>query len=334
MDRVDFRFSDLDGEQAYMQWCIVYRGKSYCADFGTVSFPSLESLQIISSMGLDDDSGHLICSISWDEQTIYSGYTYEKYAPALGSIGYFVNSTGELRPLLTSFNLATATTLTVSLQDCIDDAEWERRFFDLTGADPATTKVQLRGSGQNANCKAAGKALVSGFSFVVTSLSVSAQSIASTFVNSVGTPAGAAAGVTSAGVVSGSQGAILAGLPGSVGSLPGTAVSVGSVAAGGGGGGGGAAGLSGGSIAGIVIGSVAGGIIVISITALIIAAVVVAAVVIAKNNNSASAGPTSAAERPKRGVRGTIVGLFGGVDVMNDPVKKSHQSITARSPGM
>jgi hypothetical protein len=68
--------------------------------------------------------------------------------------------------------------------------------------------------------------------------------------------------------------------------------------------------------------------------ALIIAAVVVAAVVIAKNNNSAPAGPTSAAERPKRGVRGTIVGLFGGVDVMNDPVKKSHQSITARSPGM
>ena len=104
------------------------------------------------------------------------------------------------------------------------------------------------------------------------------------------------------------------------GVIPGTA---------GGAGGAGGAGLSGGAIAGIVIGSVAGGVLLIGLTTLIVAAVVVGAVMLSKSGDDA---PSSAEGRQRRSVRHTILGLFGAVDVMNDP--KGHQSITGRAPPM
>merc|ERR1712151_1186448 len=244
--------------------------------------------------------------------------------PQLGAVGYFFNvASGAPRPALSELVLATSATLTVSLTDCIDDSEWAQLFYSLTGANPSTTRVQIRGSGENANCKAAesGKELVSGFTFVVTSVSVPAQGLASAFVSSVGTPAGNAAGIASAGIVAGSEGAVVAGLPGATSALPGTVVSA-SAAGGAAGGGAGGSGLSGGAIAGIVIGSVAGGVLLVGVTALVVAAVVVGAIVVARNNNEEE--PSSAPQDRRRSVRQTIRGFFGGVDVMNDP--KGHQS--------
>jgi len=331
-DRVEFRWSGINGATANLKWCLVYYGTDYCSDFGSRSFPSANGVKLATTMGYDDANGDLICTVTVGN-TYYSGYTDGSYFPQLGAVGYFFNTgSSSARPTLSELVLATSATLTVSLTDCIDDSEWAQMFYDLTGANPATTRVQIRGSGENANCKAAGQAkeLVSGFTFVVTSISVPAQGLASTFVSSVGTPAGAAAGITSAGVVAGSEGAVVAGLPGATGALPGsvaTASAGGAVAGGGGGAGGG---LSGGAIAGIVIGSVAGGVLLLGLTALIVGAVIVGAIVLTRNSDDDSS--SSASPEDRRSVRRTIRGFFGGVDVMNDP--KGHQSITARSPPM
>jgi len=331
-DRVEFRWTNINGNSATMQWCLVYYGRDYCSNYGTRSFPSANGLSLSSTMGYDDNSGNLLCTVTVGN-TWYSGYTAEYYFPSLGAVGYFFNGgSSPVRPTLSELKLATATTLSVSLIDCIDDSEWAQMFYDLTGANPATTRVQIRGRDQNANCaKAAkhGKVLVSGFTFTVTSISVPAQALASTFVSSVGTPAGAAAGVTSAGVIAGSEGAAAAGLPASSAALPGTVAtaSAGGAAAGAGGGGAAGGGLSGGAIAGIVIGSVAGAVLLVGVTALVVGAVVVGAVALSRNSDDQPSGGD------RRSVRQTIRGFFGGVDVMsNNP--NGHQSITARSPAM
>jgi len=335
-DRVEFRWSNMNGNSASMQWCLVYYGNDYCSSYGTRSFPSANGLALASSMSYDDASGNLVCTVTVGN-TWYSGYTSASFFPSLGAVGYFFNSgSSSVRPTLSELALATSTTLTVSLTDCIDDSEWAQLFYDLTGANPATTRVQLRGDSENANCaKDAkhGKALVSGFTFVVTSTSVPAQALGSTFVSSVGTPAGAAAGISSAGVVAGSEGASIAGIASSTAALPGTVAtaSAGGAAAGGGGGAGG--GLSGGAIAGIVIGSVAGGVLLIGLTALVIGAIVVGAVLLARDGDDSGPTRASSSGGDRRSVRQTIRGFFGGVNVMaNDP--SGHQSISARSPAM
>src|SRR3990167_10510413 len=135
--------------------------------------------------------------------------------------------------------LATSSTLTLSLVDCIDDQTWENYFYTLTGANPATTTV-TREEGDAGNCKGseAGKIVASGFTLVITSSSVPAAALASQLASTVGSPAGAALGVASASVVSGAAGANAAGFATTIAALSGTTVVAPAVAAGGGGGGG------------------------------------------------------------------------------------------------
>lgn len=222
--------------------------------------------------------------------------------------------------------------------DCIDETQWATLFYTLTGANPATTTVTVRPNGESGNCKGAagGKIIASGFTVVITSTAVPAASLMSQIVSSVGSPAGAALGLSSAGVVPGAAGANAAGFATTIAALEGTTIVA--PAVGGGGGGGGAAGLSGGAIAGIVIGSVAGAVLIVGVTTVVVAALIVAAVVVVKKSGSDSDSVDSGSFRSEpttRGrVRDTINNFFrgpkGGVDVMNNP--SGHQSITARSP--
>merc|ERR1711963_1111477 len=182
-----------------------------------------------------------------------------------------------------------------------------------------TTKITILNgnNGVSSACSAKsanGKELVSALTFVVTSTSVPSVALADTFVASSSSASGAAAGISTAGVVGGAEGAALAGSPTTTAGLAGpvATLTAGSAAGGAGGAGGG---LSGGAIAGLVVG-----------------AVVVGAVVVAcggDDNSSVESGNGG----QRRSMRQTIRGFFGGVDVMsNNP--NGHQSITARSPAM
>ena len=350
-DRVEWRLTNVDGANANLNYCLVFGGADYCSSFGVVPFACANGLDVTNTMGWDDANGNLLTGLKFTIGNTfydYSGYTAGSNYPALGSMSFFFSSTTSPRPIITNLKLATSTTLTVTLSVCINDADWSALFYSLTKANPATTAVQVRPSQQNANCKGAvhAKGLVSGFTFVVESVGVPAQAIAEAFASAAAGPEGVALGITSTGVVAGSQGALAAGLPSSILAGPGStgvATAGEAIAAGAGGGGGGAGGgLSGGSIAGIVIGSVAGGVIVLGVTGIVVAAVVVAAVVVARRDTDSptpvaaqpsSAEPSAASASEKRGLRRTIVGLFGGVDMMNNP-GKGHQSITGRTPAM
>merc|ERR1711879_91503 len=221
--------------------------------------------------------------------------------------------------------LATASVVTVSLTDCIDDSEWEAMFYALTGANPATTSVQVRADGENGNCakkSATSKVAVSSFTSVITSASVSAQSLSTILSQSTGGPIASMFGVQSITTVTGPAAAAAAGLPSSVAGA----------AAAGGAGGAAAEGLSGGSIAGIVVGSVAGAILLAGVATLVVVGIVAVAVLASGNDEDDEVSNNSGEKR--KTMRQTLRGFFGGVDVMNDPASKGHQSITARSPAV
>merc|ERR1711953_836306 len=188
-----------------------------------------------------------------------------------------------------------------TLDRCVDTSTWNEIFYELTpSANPSTTKITILNgnNGVSAACSAKsanGKELVSGLTFVVTSTSVPAIALADSFVAASSSGAGAATGISSAGIIAGAEGAVLAGSP---------VMTAGGAA----GGGGGAGGLSGGAIAGIVIGSVAGGVLLLGVTGLVVGAVVVGAVVVARSGDDDSS-PESGGQRR---VRQTIRGFFGG----------------------
>merc|ERR1712137_672651 len=181
--------------------------------------------------------------------------------------------------VISDLRLATTSTFTVSLSECLDDATWTDLFYQLVPtADPSTTSVAF--IGEPAECGGSSKALVSGLTFAVTSIGSSAPAITNGFTAASNGAAGAAAGINSAALIGGTAGASAAGIP----------------AAGAAGGGGGAAGgLSGGAIAGIVIGSVAGGVLLLGVSAIVVGAVVVAAVVVAKSGDNDSTVESGAA---------------------------------------
>jgi len=337
-DRVEFRFTSMNGNNANIHFCVVQNGNDNCWNWGSTYFPTENTLRLKTSLGFDDISKSIMITISWSKNGYsyaYSGYVTENMAPNLGAVGYYFNVPSSApRPLLREFVLATWTTLTVEFTTCIDDATWADMFYELTGADRATTSVQVRGNGENGNCKdiaANGKAVVSGLTFSVGSLGVPSASLASTFISSVGSPTASGFGITSASVIGGTQGAALAGAPAGISALPGSVGTVGATGGAAGGAGGGAAGgLSGGAIAGIVVGSVAGAVLLVGVATVVVAAVVVGAVVLTRDRDGDDA--SGAQETKRKSVRQTIRGFFGGVDVMNDP--KGHQSISARSPAM
>jgi len=315
-DRVEWRFW-MDGSNAKVQWCRVRQGTDYCTDKGTRSFPSADGLDITLSQSFDDSTARITSVVQWTTSSgkqSLSGNVPESQFPVLGRMGFaFYQTSGAV---ISDLRLATTSTFTVSLSECLDDATWTDLFYSLVPeADPATTSVTF--IGEPTECGGA-KALVSGLTFAVTSVGSSAPAIANSFTTVSGSAAGAAAGINSASVVGGTAGATAAGIP--------------AAGAAGGGGGGAAGGLSGGAIAGIVIGSVAGGVLLLGVTALIVGAVVVGAVVLAKsgNDDSRSSNVESGAGQ-RRSISQRVRSIFGGVDVMNSP-GKGHQSITARSP--
>merc|ERR1711879_170733 len=230
--------------------------------------------------------------------------------------------------------LATASVVTVSLTDCIDDSEWEAMFYALTGANPSTTSVQVRADGENGNCakkSATSKVAVSSFTSVITSASVSAQSLSTILSQSTGGPIASMFGVQSITTVTGPAAAAAAGLPSSVASLgpsviatPGLVGSGAGAAAAGGAGGAAAGGLSG--------GSVAGAILLAGVATLVVVGIVAVAVLASGNDEDDEVSNNSGEKR--KTMRQTLRGFFGGVDVMNDPASKGHQSITARSPAV
>merc|ERR1712137_632025 len=180
--------------------------------------------------------------------------------------------------VISDLRLATTSTFTVSLSECLDDATWTDLFYQLVPtADPSTTSVAF--IGEPAECGGSSKALVSGLTFAVTSIGSSAPAITNGFTAASNGAAGAAAGINSAALIGGTAGASAAGIP----------------AGAAGGGGGAAGGLSGGAIAGIVIGSVAGGVLLLGVSAIVVGAVVVAAVVVAKSGDDDSTVESGAA---------------------------------------
>jgi len=326
-DRLFWHVKSIKNEKAKLEACTVYKGNTECGKSVSIDFPSTET-SIRVTMGFDDRTNEILSTFQMSGGERYSMTEKEEKFPNLGSISYFLSPEDNSSPMITRAKLVTSSTLTVSLEECIDDSEWEELFFSLTGSDPETTEVEVREQGSNANCgKSFGKALVSGFTFVVSSASVPATSLASTFVSSAGSAGAAGVGVASSSVVGGSAGAVAAGLPASAAGLGG------GIGAGAGGGGGAAAGgLSGGAIAGIVIGSIGGAVLLVGVTTLVVAAVVVGAVVLASNDDDDHA-PSSTEPKRRSSIRRTIRRFFGGVDVMNNP-GEGHQSITARAPPM
>merc|ERR1711953_802538 len=285
-------------------------------DFGNAQFPAADGLRVKTSLTLDGSNTMIVAKYAkngWNWQ--YSGSLGAGWNNR-GAVGYYFDvGSGSPRPSLNSLVLATSQTVIVTLDRCIDTATWNEIFYELTpSANPATTKITILNgnNGVSAACSAKsanGKELVSGLTFVVTSTSVPAIALADSFVAASSSGAGAATGISSAGIIAGPVATLTAG--------------------GAAGGGGGAGGLSGGAIAGIVIGSVAGGVLLLGVTGLVVGAVVVGAVVVARSGDDDSS-PESGGQH--RSVRQTIRGFFGGVDVMNNP--SGHQSITARSPPM
>ena len=332
-DRIMWHVRDI-GSNPALAICLVYYSNSYCSGYNSISFPTTPT-EVHITMGFD--GANILTSWQVETGSIWSSSISQSYYPQLGAISYFLSPTGGDIPSLSETSVVTSSTLTVALSGCIDDSEWEQMFFAMTGADPATTSVQVRGVGENGNCgkSASGKVLVSGFTTVISSSSVPAAALSSALVNSVGGPAAANFGVASASIVGGAAGASAAGFPVSVAALPGTAIAApGSAAAAGAGAGaaagGAAGGLSGGAIAGIVVGSVGGAVLLVGVTTLVVAAVIVGAVVLSKSDDDSS--PQDNGDR-RKSVRQTLRGFFGGVDVMNDP-GKGHQSITGRSPAI
>ena len=324
-DRLEWRFTNMDGSSATLNWCSVYQGSTSCAKVGRYAFDSLEGEEVTILMSFDDSVNEIVSTIRWrtgdaDDvtQSVSRTASGDRY-PSLGVISYFVTSS---YVRLSELRSATSTTLTVALEECIDDSEWESVFFEMTGVDPALTDVEIRSSGGSDACKAGehGKALASALTFVVTSLEQTAPSVAQSFFVAANGPAGAASGVTSVGSVGGSAGAAVAGVPSSA-------------AAAGGGGGAAAGGLSGGAIAGIVIGSVAGGVLLVGLTALVVGAVVVGAVVLSNRSEEEPAPQQVSQEQDSRrrsSIRRRISRLFGVNVFEHNP--NVHQSITARSP--
>lgn len=321
----------LSASSVNMRLCIFYYNSPSCTGWTTQSIATGNGVELQHVMSLDDQSGQLYTYIFWKTGTGTSwryGYIPESYYPDLGTLTFGLQGTGVR---LSDTKLVTRSTVEVALTDCVSTEEFERMFYVLSLADPSTTSWDLTSTTEDANCKALGhgKALLAGFTFTVSSAGAPASAIAQTFVANAAT---SSQFISTAAVIPGTAGASLAGIPalpaagatGFAGVVPGTAAA-------GAGGGGAAGGLSGGAIAGIVIGSVAGGVLLLGLTALVVGAVIVGAVVLAKKNDE---GPSrSESSTGRRSVRQTIVGMFGGVDVMNNP-GKGHQSISGRSPAM
>jgi len=336
-DRIMWHIKGI-GSSPSMGICLVYYGNAYCGSYYGVNFPTSGRNTIRVTMG-NDGAGSILTTFRINSDTTWSSYISESYYPQLGSISYLISPSNGATAFLEDVILATSSVLDIVLTDCIDDSEWEALFYDLTGADPQTTSVQIRDSGENGNCaKSAGKVLVSGFTTVITSGSVSAQALSSTLVSSLGGPGAASIGLQSAVPITGPAAASAAGLPASIASLgtviqtPGVVGSGAAAGAAGAGAAGASGGLSGGSIAGIVVGSVAGAILLAGVATLVVVGVVAVAV-LSSSDEGDDEGPSRADDSDKRkSVRKTLRGFFGGVDVMNDP--KGHQSISARSPAM
>jgi len=337
-DRVEMRWENINNGAARLKFCYWVTGMNGCWDFGNAQFPAADGLRLKTSLTLDGSNTMIVAKYS-------KGYSSWQYSGSLGAgwnnkgaVGYYFDvGAGSPRPSLNSLVLATSTSIIVTLDRCIDTATWNEIFYELTpNANPSTTKLTILNgnNGVSSSCSAKsanGKELVSALTFVVTSTSVPSVALADTFVASSSSASGAAAGISTAGVVGGAEGAALAGSPTTTAGLAGpvATLTAGSAAGGAGGAGGG---LSGGAIAGIVIGSVAGGVLLLGVTGLVVGAVVVGAVVVARggdDNSSVESGNGG----QRRSMRQTIRGFFGGVDVMsNNP--NGHQSITARSPAM
>lgn len=315
----------------YMMWFgnqIVWEATSSYPVWSTTG-----SNNITVTMTFDDPSQSIY--LTWVQGNYqYQLYTAESSFPGLGQVALYTDTAAPSVPTYTRLTVATSTTLTVSLFSCIDSATWTSMFYQYTGANPATTTVQVRPSGQNGNCaKQAIRAelvVADSFIVVVESTGIASQVIGQTFIDLVNAGQAGPLAVSSASIIGGTEGALAAGAP----ALSGSAVAAG-------GGAGGAGGLSGGAIAGIVVGSVAGAVLAVGVTALVIGAVVIAAVAVAAKRSSGNDEPSAPERAPaderRRSVRKTLVDFFrapqGGVDVMgNNPNSNSHQSITARAP--
>jgi len=327
-DRIGWEIS-LRGTTADLRFCMWYTGYPICGGTYTgVSFPTSQGLDVQYIMTKDDQTADVYGWLSWRVGTrtqLYGGYIGERYYPNQGPLAYGIQGTG-IR--LSDIKLVTRSAIQVTLTDCISEEEFARMFYALSLADPDSTSWTVDyNNDDDANCKALGhgKALLSGFTFTIASAGAPASAIAQTFVANAATSGTV---ISTAAVIPGTAGATAAGLPGAatagsavVGTIPGAAAA--------GGGGGAAGGLSGGAIAGIVIGSVAGGVLLLGLTAVVIGAVIVGAIALSKKEDE----PSRADSGNRRSVRQTIVGLFSGVDVMNNP-GKGHQSISGRAPAM
>jgi len=322
----------LTGSSATIRFCMWYYGSMNCASPGTYPFPTSTGMEVQHVMTLDDASNNLRSYLVW-RPTAGSyyylwGYLSRTYYPQAGALAYGI--TGPIT--LSDIKLSTTQAIEISLSDCISDDEWDRLFFALSLASQATTQWEIIRNNNNVNCaKAAGhgKAMLGSFTVLITSVGAPASAIVESFLTAAET---ANTAISSVAVLPGTEAALAMGIPVTssasgpafAGVIPGTAAA--------GGGGGAAGGLSGGAIAGIVIGSVAGGVLLLGLTAIVVAAVIVGAVLLTRSSDD-DEGPSRSEGGQRRSVRRTIMGLFGGVDVMNDP-GKGHQSITGRAPPM
>jgi len=299
-----------------------YGGRVSCWGDADYSFPASQGIEVQCVM--TKDAPYVYEYLFWKIGNSNFGYGggFPEYAlPNQGSLAYGIQGTG-IR--LSDLKLVTRSAVEITLTDCISEEEFDAMFDALSLADPSSTTHEAQYRHEEGNCKALGhgKALLSGFTLVISSAGAPASAIAQTFVSNAAT---SGAVISTAAIIPGTAGATAAGIP--VGAI--SAGSTIGLGAGAGGGGAAAGGLSGGAIAGIVIGSVAGGVLLLGLTAVVVGAVIVGAIALSKKEDS----PTRANSGDRRSVRQTIVGLFSGVDVMNNP-GKGHQSISGRSPAV
>jgi len=202
----------LGSTSATIKLCTWRNGGKSCTNPGTYPFSSGTGQEVQHVMTLDADD-NIRSYITWRPSpgSYYWlwGYLSRSNFPNTGAIAYGI--TGNIA--LSDIKLVTSTAIEISLSDCISNEEWERLFFALSLADQSSTSYEyIRQNGGSTCAKEAshGKALVSSFTFVISSAGAPASAIAQSFMEAA---AVANTPISSMAILPGTESAIAAGIP-------------------------------------------------------------------------------------------------------------------------
>ena len=196
--------------------CLVYFGDRYCGQYYDVNLShSKNTLTVL--MGYDDNN-NILTTFTIEDGTTFNSYVPHEYYPNIGCISYFI-SPNEGIALLSDFDLETSAVMASGIDACIDDIQWEGYFYDLSLADFNSTTMEITPDSENINCNDSNRK--SKFTAKITSKSVPASSLGSTYISSIGSPAAASFGISDASLIKRTDGATEAGFPTSIDELDG-----------------------------------------------------------------------------------------------------------------